>query len=331
VLSDSCPVIDPVIHSIKTDDDFGNALRGCLTGNQTLFQSLNIQKNLNMSVLREYQNEFINVTNFVNTYNFTEIDDYLDEVNGLYVYNLTAVAENTTVADLGWDPNRVYTGLNNLNQETEPYGHSYSLQNYTQLNLTDFPEDSREKINNTKTALDGLVHTNATIYEELAETQLQLEQTQHSIDKLVANMKQYTTQYYALKTDILAFSAQNASKAINITQDIQNLVDNLMHLGDCSFVGTRYLDMLDTLCDTVEPAVLWLTTSIVIMGTCVIALIIVVEVLAVRIPHPDVSVDGYYTLPDTDDKFYIPPPYNPSDELKPRRNNDGYQRQRDQW
>jgi ElaB/YqjD/DUF883 family membrane-anchored ribosome-binding protein len=310
VISDACPVIDPVVKSIQGDDEVIQIMHGCLSGNETIFESLDLHDQLNFTLFHEYQAEFINFTNFVNTYNFTVIDDYLDEVNSLYVYNLTALAANLTVQTFGWDPDQVYDGLDHLNQLTEPHGYAYSLQNYTSLNLNDFPADERTNINSSKNALDELVVANSTIYNQLAQTQTQLNGAQQSINTLIANMAEYTQEYNALRTDVQTFSTTNASRAINITEDLEATIDNLVSLGDCSYFGRRYNDLLNIVCTSVKDSLLWLISSILLLGLCGIAIIVLTEVLAARIPNP-IVVDGYFTVTDGSEPDFLrtPPSY----------------------
>lgn len=220
---------------------------------------------------------------------------YLTNIDNLYVYNLTAAADNVTVDTFGWDPQRVYDALDALNELTEPYWHYFSLQNYTELDLNDYPAGTtRDTVNQTYIILADMVLLNYTIYEEIDTVKSQLEDVQNSIDVLVSNMHTYQASFHTLRDNITTLSTVNVTNAISIIQGMIAMVNNFFTLGDCSFVGKNYRAILDALCSIMSPSIDMLMGSQYLIGMSVIAVIVLVEVLAVRIPWPaDDSITSY--------------------------------------
>lgn len=305
VLSDICPVADTVVHSfIPTEGQAAAAINGCLS-DISIFDSLDLRNAFNLSDIFDYRSQFDAFTGFVDEFNFTSIDGYLGDVDKLYTYNLTAASENITAESFGWDQQRVYDALDGLNEQTEPYGYSFSLQNYTGIDLNDYPAGYvRDNINQTATGLGGLIAWNATIYAQIDLVKAQFIDVQHDIDVLVGNIHAYKGDYNTLQDNITTMSTVNVTNAINIIEAMITRVDAFFDLGDCSFVGKNYRSILSALCSIMNPAIDLLMASQYMIGMGLIAVIVLVEVLAVRVPYP---ADDHLEYYEKDYDYTVPP------------------------
>jgi hypothetical protein len=285
-LHDGCPVFDPIVRTIGKDPKIHAAINNCIAGNATLFSSLHINETINFTTIFGFEPRFVDFTTFVAGFsqNFSEIDSYLTDVRALEGYNLAGTAANITTDTFNWNENYVYDGLNALNQETLPYGYAYSLQNYSQLNLNDFPADKQSQINTTKVTLDNLVLKNSTVYDDVAKTKQQLYAAQESLTTMVYKNSGYIALYQ--NYSVVNFAASNVNSAIQIVQLMRILLDSFNTLGNCSFVGPPYSKILNTLCYDIRPTSNILVGSHYLIGVSIIAIIIIAQVLAVRVPHP---------------------------------------------
>lgn len=308
VLGDICPVADTVVRSfIPTEGQAAAAINGCLS-DVSIFDSLELRNAFNLSDIFDYRAQFDEFTGFVDEFNFTAVDDYLGEIDELYAYNLTAASENVTAASFGWDQQNVYDALDGLNQQTEPYGHVFSLQNYTDIDLEDYPAgDVRDNINQTATGLGELITLNSTVYAQIDVVKAQFIDVQNDIDVLVGNIKVYQSEFASLQDNITTLSDVNVTNAINIIEGMVAQVNAFFDLGDCSFLGRNYRSILNSLCSMMKPAIDLLMGSQYMIGMGVIAVIVLVEVLAVRVPYP---ADDHLEYYEKDEQDYSSPNNN---------------------
>lgn len=234
-------------------------------------------------------------------FNLTAVDNYFNKAEGLKRYNLTTTANNLTVGDFGWDEQRVYDALDDLNDKTVP--HYYSLQNYTNLDLNDFPAGDRQSINETKVIVDARVVQNTTVYEAMDTTKQQLYDTQTSITILMQNLTTFQDDYHHVTQELDDLVTKNITNANNIITGMLDQIEAFFQLGDCSFVGKSYRAIKDAICSVMEPAIELLMAGSYMIAIGLIPTIILAEVLAIRVTHPadDEKVypdKGYYTYDD---------------------------------
>lgn len=282
VMTDMCPRVDIIVKALtNTSSQEGVVLQGCLTGSSTVLESLNVTA-YNLTELNYYKEEFINFRAYTESFNFSTVEGVLSSTAQIYMYNLTFIAANMTVASFGWNPANVYVGLAKLNDATYPY--VFSLDNYTSADPNNYPPPQNNTVAQAKSNLAYLINMNETVYEELSKAQTQLVEVQGQVDALRANVATYEKQYYVLKSNITTLSSVNVSNCINIIGNVEDQIGGFMDTGNCSFVGTAYNDTVHALCYIMQPAVNLLTVAQFVGGLALIPLVILAGVLGRRIP-----------------------------------------------
>lgn len=304
-LSDACPIVDVAVQGALDDFevsanglvDPGYVIKGCLFEHRTVFQSLNVSA-YNLSEVFDYKTQFREVANFSASYNFSTVDDYFTKIQNLYTYNLTAIANNITVASFNWTDQYVYDSLDALNQLTAP--DVWSLSNYTQVNATKYG-DRNVSVTQAESAVTLAINTNTTIYNKTATAKAQLISAQGDINALMANMTIFDARYSAIKDSIHQLETQNITNSIAILDNLQANITAMFDLGNCSFLEDTYVEVKGSLCETMQPSIDILTVAQFLAGLALIPIVILAEVLSFRIPKcKNLNPLDYYNDDDDD-------------------------------
>jgi len=279
-MGDACPVIDPFVMSVIPSGQIGNVIHGCMDG-ETIIEGLNITA-FNLSSVFDYKGELNQFTSFMTTFNFSQIDGYLSDIDQLGQYNLSAEAANLTVASFGWNQSTIYTTLQKLNNLTTP--DYFTLSNYSTCNPNNYPS-VKNQVNGTKVELGYEIQFNKTIYERVDTVKQQMNDVQTMIDNLLANMTVYEGRFDGIRNEISNLTTTNITRAIAIMDGLQTEIDEFFETGNCSFIGTNYRGILDSVCGTLKPAIDILMSSQFLVGIALIPLVILAEYLSFRIHY----------------------------------------------
>jgi len=272
VLSDSCPVVNTVVQGLlPTDGEAATVLQGCLYDDRSVLDSMNITA-FNLSNVFDYKEDFNSFSSFASSFDFNSMDDYFNSIQGLYVYNLTAVAQNLTN---GWNQSIIYTTLDSLNNQTKP--DTFTLQDYQNASPNDYSNPH----------LVAALQTNITVEvaynQSLYKAAQQLVDAQISITNMLANFSHFQMEYGGIKTDVQTLGTTNITNCLNIIDYLQDNITAFFELGNCSFLGTTYNEILLSLCGTMQPAVDLLTIAQFLAGLALIPMVITAEIMSFRI------------------------------------------------
>jgi len=295
-LSDACPVVPTVVQElIPNNTDEGRVLQGCLYGTESIFQALNITA-FNLSTTFNYKQDFDEFADFVNEFNFSSVDDYLNQINQLYTYNLTAVAANLTAESFGWNQSVIYDTLDHLNEETTP--DVFGLNNYTNAVPNNYPPPRNQSVYDLQQLLTEELQENQTIYEKLGTAKQDLDTAQDHINILLANFTNFDGRYAGIKQEVITLETTNISNCIDIINVLQNNITGFFELGNCTFLEETYNGILLSLCGTMQPAIDLLTIAMFLAGLALIPMVIVSEVLSYRINKDTQYFGGDYEEED---------------------------------
>lgn len=282
VLNDACPVVDVVVQGLlPKNSTAGDVLNGCLYEGKSVLQAMNLEDQYNFTSVFDHKNDFNSFTNFAKSFNFTSIDDYFNSIQVLYSYNLTAVADNMTAANYGWNESKIYDLLDALNQQTTPL--YYDESNYTQADPSAYSPPKNQTVYDAQEAITVFIQANTTVYDKLATAKAELYSAQGDINVLLANYTQFQTRYDGIKADVNETATTNVTNCINIIDGLENNVTNFFTLGNCSFLGETYTEITWSMCSTMQPAIDLLTVAQFLAGLALIPMVIVAEILSFRI------------------------------------------------
>jgi len=214
------------------------------------------------------------------------------------------MANNLTAESFGWNQSYIYDVLDEFNQQTDP--NVYGLDNYTSADPSSYPFPKNQTVYNLQANLTTLIALNTTIYNKLSLAQSQLIDTQNDINNLLATYDQFDGRYTTIRTEMQTLTTDNITHVINVIESVESNITAFFQLGNCSFLGETYNNILVSLCGTMQPAIDLLTIAQFLAGIALIPIVIIAEVLSFRVADgPNIfralnnSVDEEYGIKES--------------------------------
>lgn len=281
VLNDACPVVNVVVQGLLPNSQAGDVLNGCLYEGQTVLESMNLTSQYNFTEIFDHSADFQSFQSFASSFNFSSIDDYFNSIQVLYSYNLTAIADNMTAANYGWNDSYVYTPLDELNNQTYPV--YYDQSNYTTADPNSYSPPKNQTVYDLQQAITAAIQANQTIQTKLATARQQLYHAQDDINVLLANYTAFQARYDGIKYDVNTTLTHNISNCEGILDGLKNNVTDFFTQGNCSFLGETFDEITESMCATMQPAIDLLTVAQFLAGIALIPMVITAEILSFRI------------------------------------------------
>lgn len=282
-LNDACPIMDNVVQGMlqsnnASSGDGGYILLGCLFGSRTVLQSMNLAAEYNFSSVFDNQAAFDDFKNFQP--DFVTMDSYFTQLNKLSSYNLSAIADNITVENFGWNDTKMYDRLDSLNAATSP--DVFSISNYTACIPNNYGV-ANQTVSSRKDALAVAVNASQTAHNATDKAQQQLRDAHNDMLALNSNYTVLNGTYTGIKSQVNDLQTKNITNCISILNGLKNSVYAFLESGNCSFVGDTYRNILQSLCGTMQPAIDVLTVAQFLTGIALIPMTIVAELMGFRI------------------------------------------------
>jgi Na+-transporting methylmalonyl-CoA/oxaloacetate decarboxylase gamma subunit len=282
VLNDACPVVNTIVKGmLPTDDDAGKVLNGCMYEDRSVLQSMDLESQYDFDKVFNQTASFDSFKNFATSFNFTSIDEYFESIRVLYDYNLTAVADNMTAANYGWNQSIIYDLFADLNEQTDPL--YYDQSNYTTADPSIYSPPKNQTVYSLQQAINASIIANQTVNTKLAAAKLQLYAAQNDINVLLANYTEFQARYDGIKRDVNVTATTNITNCGLILDTLHNNVTDFFQQGNCSFLGNTFEGIVDSLCATMQPAIDLLTVAQFLAGLALIPMVVVAEILSFRI------------------------------------------------
>lgn len=282
VLNDACPVVNTIVKGmLPTDDDAGKVLNGCMYEDRSVLQSMDLESQYDFNKVFNQTESFDSFKNFATSFNFSSIDEYFNSIRVLYDYNLTAVADNMTAANYGWNQSIIYDLIDQLNNQTYPL--VYDETDYASADPSIYTPPKNQTVYNLQQAINASIIANQTVTTKLAAAKQQLYAAQDDINVLLANYTTFQTRYDGIKHDVNVTATTNITNCGIILDNLHGNVTDFFTQGNCSFLGNTFNGIVGSLCATMQPAIDLLTVAQFLAGLALIPMVVVMEILSFRI------------------------------------------------